>query len=116
MQMSATQNVSEEESFFSSVKISLTQFIDLYPQYSETHMFELKEMSTTKEFLDLSTVSDFSSLIQSCSDDTLFGKIYAILGKFRFNDKNGFVVVLHWDIVTNLEFTIRSSLQLIQCV
>ena len=116
MQMSATQNVSEEESFFSSVKISVTQFIDLYPQYSETHMFELKEMSTTKEFLDLSTVSDFSSLIQSCSDDTLFGKIYAILGKFRFNDKNGFVVVLHRDIVTNLEFTIRSSLQLIQFV
>lgn len=112
--MSATQDVSDEEAFFSAVKISLTQFIDLNPQYSETHMFELNEKST-KDFLDLSTVSDFSSLIESCVDDKLFGKIYALLGKFRLNNlENGFVVVLHEDIVGNLMFRSRSSLQFIK--
>lgn len=109
--------MSGHQSIFLSVKISTNEFIDLNPPYQEVSMFEVKEELPTNKFFDFTALNQdvdiMTTLVEIRVDDSDFGEIYAIMGKFCFKGDFGLLVVLHRDVVKRLAFKNPSSLQLI---
>ncbi len=109
--------MSGDQSVFQGVKISTNEFIDLNPPYQELSMFEVKEELSTNKYFDFTSLNKdvdiMTTLVEIRVDDSDFGEIYAILGKFSFKSDFGLLVVLHRDVVKKLAFKNQSSLQLI---
>jgi hypothetical protein len=109
--------MSGDQSVFLAVKISTNEFIDLNPPYQELSMFEVKEEPSTNKFFDFTALNKdvdiMATLVEIRVDDSDFGEIYAIIGKFSFKSDFGLLVVLHRDVVKKLAFKNQSSLQLI---
>ena len=109
--------MSGDQPVFLAVKISTNEFIDLNPPYQESSMFEVKEEPSTNKFFDFTALNKdvdiMTTLVEIRVDDSDFGEIYAIMGKFSFKRDFGLLVVLHRDVVKKLAFKNPSSLQLI---
>ena len=97
-----------------SAKICVNEFIDLNPVFTDSHMFELKD-KPSNTFIDLTVETDPKRLVTPHFSDSDFGSIYAIIGKFYFDNTStsGLIVVLHRDVVAKLNFKSLSALQLI---